>query len=84
MTVRSIEGLIRALQQLQRAARGEDASGKRQRLPTAHKDIGDLFLAELCTRRRRLKAWLRVLHAAIECQPGPLPPPRCRRRPLAA
>ncbi len=44
-------------------------------------DIGELFLAELQARRRRLREWLRIIHAEAEAPGGArgrAAAPRCR------
>jgi len=80
MIAQSIDGLTKALLQCERAARSKDRASRRGRPPTICLDIG-LLLAELRARRKRLRAWIRLLNAEMACRRSAGTPPRCPSRP---
>jgi hypothetical protein len=58
-------------------------------LPRNVEDLGELFLAELRSRRERLARWVELLHAEAGIQAAPArtagrPRPQCRTRTGAA
>ena len=84
----------KALALLQRTAPGEDRAVTESSLPPVSGDIGELFLAELEARRKRLSHWIRLVSEEARLNGGGAPvvpgprhkcrglqfPPRSERR----
>ena len=79
--------LTKALALLQRTVPGADHAVKRPSLSPVSGDVGELFLAELQTRRERLRHWISLLSEEARVSGGGVPVVRgsrykCRRRGL--
>jgi hypothetical protein len=78
------DAVTKALALLRQTAPGEDRDAKESSLSPVSGDIGELFLAELQTRRKRLSQWIRLMNEEAHLSGGRTPLVRgsryrCRR-----
>jgi hypothetical protein len=67
------DSLMEALTLLRRTLPGEGRPRKGSSLGPISSDVGDLFLAELQSRRERLKHWIRLLSEEARLSRGSAP-----------